>query len=359
MDPTSHQTLTFGNPFALEENDHENIEKPTKGETKNIQETRPRTTSKRKSKSETNDANEDRTALLGEQESNEAQVKALGQGDITLKNNELERQYKQTTDETAQTGLVGLPSRKDSSHKEQPDNSQDIGGTNEKSCAKDQKCLSKECQQEDKSLVEDKQLETSEKQADLKSEKGNSVGHCLNENEEEWLEEDKPLIVDEIKSSTQQSLSAPRPKENIKSSGENPHTVNPVQTERKNTGHEKHGDIRQESTTTVENKNILTKETQKDGDDEADKLLSSDAEKSEENHAQQISPKITRPASEREAKSNEGNARAFVDDDGKSSMDDSPTEVENETSDERVETPVALQGGDDETSTAEENTPLV
>ena len=92
---------------------------------------------------------------------------------------------------------------------------------------------------------------------------------------------------------------------------------------------------------------------------ENEKLL--DAERREENHKQQISSETNMAASEddnnNEAEDNQAEVMVSIGDGGKlSSVDDSTTK-ESETNDDQMDGPVAE--ADDETSTAEENTPLV
>ena len=360
MDPTSAQTLTFGNSFATEENV---INNPANSETKNIQETNPRTVSKKKIKSEATDTNEDRTASLEKQETHEAQAKFFDQEDKTTKNNEpIDKQYKETT---YKTGISGLPLMTASSHHKQTD----IGEMDD---AKDsftkgeKERLNEECQREHKSLIKGKNLETTDDQVGLNSvqhERRNSVhDFSVNENEEECIQEDKPLIVDGTRPSTPLDLRSLPLKENMKSPGKNPQTAEDcAKAEGKNTGDELLRDTRQESTTlptTVENKNISTKKRHENqADNEADKLLSPD-EESVESCVQHILPETNTAASEHEAESNESELTAFIDDDEKLSMDESSEKVKYESSDEQVETPVAFEA-DDETPTAEENTPLV
>ena len=353
MDPTSAQTLTFGNSFATEENV---INNPANSETKNIQETNPRTVSKKKIKSEATDTNEDRTALLEKQETHEAQAKFFDQEDKTTKNNEpIDKQYKETT---YKTGISGLPLMTASSHHKQTD----IGEMDD---AKDsftkgeKESLNEECQREHKSLIKGKNLETTDDQVGL-----NSVQHeRRNSVEEECILEDKPLIVDGTRPSTPLGLRSLPLKENVKSPGKNPQTAEVcAKAEVKNTGDELLCDTRQGSTTlptTVENKNISTKKRHENqADNEADKLLSPDEEESEGSCVQHILPETNTAASEHEAESNESEVTAFIDDDEKLSMDESSEKVKYESSDEQVETPVAFEA-DDETPTAEENTPLV
>ncbi len=98
-------------------------------------------------------------------------------------------------------------------------------------------------------------------------------------------------------------------------------------------------------------------------DNEDDKLLSLDAERSDKNHVQPISSETNTAASELpedesiEAEDNEDVAMVSINDNRKSSLDDSTT-TESETTDNRVDRPVVIEG-DEETATAEENTPLV
>lgn len=365
-----------------------NINKTTKdADIKNSQPTRPRTASKKKNKPEASSTNEDTTALLDKQDTNEDKVKILGRQDKIIKDTSLEynkdlreNQCEETTDKT-------LSSMTDNSQQKQFDNPQDIEGMNGKGSTQskdryskeEKECLTNECKQEGKPVIANIQSEIADNQLDL-----NSVGHggsnmedsCPKENEveclnEEWTQEDKPLIANETGPSTEQSLSPPEP--NVKSRGENAHAINACQAESKNTGYELHGDVRQSTSfisttaaTIVENKDSSqTKAMKEDAvGNENEKLL--DAERSEENHTQQISSETNTAASEltlfaekdnNEAEDNQAEVMVSIGDGGKLlSMDDSTTK-ESETDDGQVDTPVVE--ADDETSTAEENTPLV
>ena len=249
----------------------------------------------------------------------------------------------------------------DNSHQKQFDNPQDIEGVNVKGSIKDSKdekeCLSNECQQ-DKPLVANKQSEITDSHAGLNGvehEGSNSEDSSPNETEcltDEWIPEDKPLILNETEQSTQQSSTTSQPNENTKSQGGN-------------------GDVGQStsliSTTTatmVENQGISKTIQELDtADNEDDKLLSLNAERSDKNHVQPISSETNTAASELEkdesieAEDNEDVAMVSINDNRKSSLDDSTTK-ESETTDNQVDRPVVIEG-DEETSTAEENTPLV
>ena len=249
----------------------------------------------------------------------------------------------------------------DNSQQKQFDNPQDIEGINVKGSIKDFKeekeCLSNECQQ-DKPLVANKQSEITDSHAGLNGvehEGSNSEDSSPNETEcltDEWIPEDKPLILNETEQSTQQSSTTSQPNENTKSQGGN-------------------GDVGQStsliSTTTatmVENQGISKTIQELDtADNEDDKLLSLNAERSDKNHVQPISSETNTAASELEkdesieAEDNEDVAMVSINDNRKSSLDDSTTK-ESETTDNQVDRPVVIEG-DEETSTAEENTPLV
>jgi hypothetical protein len=326
--------------------------------------------------------------LLDKQDTNEDNVKILGRQDKIIKdtsleyNNDLrENQCEETTDKT-------LSSMIDNSQQKQFHNPQDIEGMNGKGSAQskdryfkeENECLTNECKQEDKPMIANIQSEIADNQLDLNSvEHGgsNMEDSCPKENEveclnEEWTQEDKPLIANETGPSTEQSLSPPEP--NVKSRGENAHAINACQAESKNTGYELHGDVRQSTSfvattaaTIVENKDISqTKAMQEDAvGNENEKLL--DAERSEENHTQQISSETNTAASEltllaendnnNKAEDNQAEVMVSIGDGGKlSSVDDSTTKG-SETDDDQVDGPVVE--ADDETSTAEENTPLV
>ena len=325
--------------------------------------------------------------MLDKQDTNEDNVKILGRQDKIIKdtsleyNNDLrENQCEETTDKT-------LSSMIDNSQQKQFDNPQDIEGMNGKGSAQskdgyskeENECLTNECKQEDKPMIANIQSEIADNQLDLNSvEHGgsNMEDSCPKENEveclnEEWTQEDKPLIANETGPSTEQSLSPPEP--NVKSRGENAHAINACQAESKNTGYELHGDVRQSTSfisttaaTIVENKDSSqTKAMKEDAvGNENEKLL--DAERSEENHTQQISSETNTAASEltlfaeddnNKAEDNQAETMVSIGDGGKlSSMDDSTTK-ESETNDGQVDGPVVE--ADDETSTAEENTPLV
>jgi hypothetical protein len=249
----------------------------------------------------------------------------------------------------------------DNSQQKQFDNPRDIEGINVKSSIKDSKeekeCLSNECQQ-DKPLVANKQSEITDSHAGLNGverEGSNSEDSNPNETEcltDEWIPEDKPLILNETEQSTQQSSTTSQPNENTKSQGGN-------------------GDVGQStsliSTTTatmVENQGISKTIQELDtADNEDDKLLSLNAERSDKNHVQPISSETNTAASELEkdesieAEDNEDVAMVSINDKRKSSLDDSTTK-ESETTDNQVDRPVVIEG-DEETATAEENTPLV
>ena len=358
MHPTSTKTLTFPNPFALEENVNVNINNPTKSETQNIQETKPRTVSKNKSKSEANSTNEGRTALLEKQETHQAQVKIFDQGDKTTKNNEpINKQYKETTHKA---GISGLPSMTDYSHQKQSANSLDIGGAKDSFSKGEKECLSKECQQEHKSLIKGKNLKATNNQIhnSIQHEQINSVDDfSVNENEEECIQEDKPLILDGTRPSTQQGLMLPL-KENMKSPGKNPDTadvcVKADKTQVKKAGNELLGVAPLGSTTlptTVETKTISTKKRHENqADNEADKLLSANEGESEESRVQRVLPETNTAASVHETESNEGEVIG--------SRGESSEKVKNESSADQVETPVVSEA-DEDSPTAEENTPLV
>ncbi len=86
--------------------------------------------------------------------------------------------------------------------------------------------MSNECQQ-DKPLVANKQSEITDSQAGLNGvehEGSNSEDSSPNETEcltDEWIPENKPLILNETEQSTQQSSTTSQPNENTKSHGGN------------------------------------------------------------------------------------------------------------------------------------------
>lgn len=365
-DPVDHGNSTYGtNPFAVNEHSHTNTEKFAKDEMKNLQQTRPRTSSKKKNKPETKSSQEDTTALLHKQERNDAQDvlggpptrddTKLGYNKDILGNNSQSKQSNSPQD------FVGVKV-------EHPTKDTHMEDENEYS--------TDSCQQEGTAVIASKQ-ENTDNESDLNNEddkRPNSEGSSLNDNEiecvaDEMTKEDKPLIVNEAEPLAKQNHSTPGPNENTKSGREKAE-----QTEGQNSDSELHRNVRQstklssKTTTRVEKEEvspiIVTQEDDED-DKEDNKLLSSGAEICEENHAQQ--PSASTAASEIDLpEENDNNELAGdevekmvpVNNGEKSSVEDpTPQESDSKSHDGQVDAPVVE--ADDEALIAEEDTPLV
>ena len=350
----------------MNEHSHTNADKSTKDEMKNFQQTRPRTSSKKKIKSETKSNHEDTTALLHQQERND--VQDVLEGSLTRRDAKLGRN-KDILGNNDQQKQFGSP--------------QDFVGVNverstKDTCMKDDnEYLADTCQQEDTAVIASKQ-EITDSESDLNGvehEGSNSKGSSLNENEiecvtDELTKEDKPLILKEAEPLVKQDFSTPGPNENITKSGRE--KAEKSQTERQNSDSELHRNVRQsikllsKTTTRVEKEDVSPIiVTQIDEDDKEDnKLLSSGAEINKENHDHQLSnntedSKTDLPEENDSHQPSGDKVEKIVptNDGEKSSVEDFTPQESDPNHDGKVDTPVAE--ADDEALIAEEDTPLV
>ena len=368
MDPGGHENSTYGiNPFSVNEHSHTNTDKSTKDEMKNFQQTRPRTSSKKKIKSETKSNHEDTTALLHQQERNDAQD-VLG-GSLTRRDAKLGRN-EDILGNNDQQKPFGSP--------------QDFVGVNverstKDTCIKDDnEYLADTCQQEDTAVIASKQ-EITDSESDLNDvehEGPNSKGGSLNKNEiecvtDELTKEDKPFIVQEAEPLVKQDFSTPGTNENITKSGRE--KAEKSQAERQNSDSELHRDVRQstkllsKTTTRVEKEDvspIIVTQIDDEDDKEDNKLLSSGAEINEENHDHQLSTntedsKIDLPEENdsNEPTGDEVEKTVPTNDGEKSLVKDFTLQESDPNHDGKVDKRVAE--ADDEALVAGEDTPLV
>ena len=322
---------------------------------KNLEPTRPRTFSKKKTKSEPQSSHEDTTALLDKQDTKDRK------GDLGSSSTGEDTTLRYNKD------IVG--------QQKQSDNPQDFEKANLKRTTKnsneEKECLTDECKQEGTAIVNKKQ-EIPDSNGDLndvENEVANSEDSSLNDNEikneNESTKEDKPLIANDTESLAKQNVSRPGSSENTRSGRAK------AQAERQNSDSELHRNARQgmkllsKATTKVEEDEvspIMATEDDDADENEDQNLLSSGTKISEEkleNDAQCQLPTLA-PASENEKLEVNGNSEPASDEvevnahvsDGEKCLVEDSTAPENDTN-----TPVVE--AEDEALIAEEDTPLV
>ena len=388
MEPLQNQTSPSGNPFSAKHT-YTKIDKPTEDETRNTNEaTRPRAFSKKKNKVESGGSIEDTTALLCQQDSEEAAMKSAGDSKIRKDENESKEDTKVEYNKDSKKGQiekstekicpVGLTSMSDDSQQKQSvlhkgNVIMNVKNSTKEYYFKEKEYSSSESQQEGKPLFKNKESEIIDSKVDLKSEDLDNNDSSPDESEcltNEVIQEDKPLIVNETKQST--NLPTPASNECENSKKENEHLIEYKTTacELPNADRQSTSSISPEIST-LKNEDVSSKETvQEETLHEDGKLLSPsfDEERSTNIHIQAPSDisitgceTILLIDDKSETKQNEMDVTASSNNHEQSSQDDSVTN-ENEFKDLQVESAGTEAGteADDETSlTAEENTPLV
>ena len=322
---------------------------------KNLEPTRPRTFSKKKTKSESQSSHEDTTALLDKQDTKDRK------GDLGSSSTGEDTTLRYNKD------IVG--------QQKQSDNPQDFEKANLKPTTKnsneEKECLTNICKQEGTAIVNKKQEipDSNGDLSDVENEVPNGEDSFLNENEikneNESTKEDKPLIANETEPLAKQNVSRPGSSENTRTGGAK------AQAERQNSGSELHRNARQgmkllsKATTKVEEDEvspIMATEDDDADENEDEKLLSSGAKISEEkleNDVQCQLPTLA-AASENEIHEVNGNNESASDEvqvnahvsDGEKSLVEDSTAQESDTNKPVVE-------AEDEALIAEEDTPLV